>query len=456
MRHNFIQTTGHARRAQQGFTIVELLIVIVVIGILATISLVAYTGIQATAAAAVLKSDLKNASTQLEIAKVESGSYPDDDGSDLPRSDGTTLEYTAAGGDFCLTASSERANTAFRLDSTTGTITEGPCTGHEGTGGGDAELMVTTLAGSTAGSADGTGLAAQFYAPRGVAVDTAGNVYVADYSNHRIRKITPGGVVTTLAGSTQGYADGTGAAAQFRYPFGVAVDTAGNVYVADYGNNRIRKITPSGVVTTLAGSTYGYADGTGAAAQFRYPFGVAVDAADNIYVADQQNHRIRKITPAGIVTTVAGNDSAGFTDGTTESAQFDSPTGVAVDASGAIYIADYFNHRIRMITPGGVVTTLAGSTQGFADGTGSAAQFDYAYGVTVDAVGNVFVADTNNRRIRKITSSGVVTTLAGSTEGFADGTGSSAQFNFPSSVAVDTAGNVYVADTANHRIRKIE
>jgi len=321
--------------------------------------------------------------------------------------------------------------------------------------------VVSTLAGSgTKGFADGAGTAAQFSYPTGVAVDASGNVYLADQENHRIRKITAGGVVSTLAGSgIDGFADGTGIAAQFRYPTGVAVDASGNVYVADNNNNRIRKITAGGVVSTLAGSgIYGFADGTGTAAQFSSPSGVAVDASGNVYVADQDNHRIRKITAEGVVSTVAGSGSAGFADGTSAAAQFQYPYGVAVDATGSIYVADLYNHRIRKITAGGVVSTLAGSgIDGFADGTGAAAQFRYPAGVAVDVAGNVYVVDQINNRIRKITAEGVVSTLAGSgTKGFADGTGTAAQFSSPYGVAVDATGSIYVADTNNHCIRKIQ
>ena len=342
------------------------------------------------------------------------------------------------------------------------------------------QIMVTTLAGSgTYGFVDGAGSTAQFDSPGGVAVDSAGTIYVADSYNNSIRKITPAGEVTTLAGSgTAGFADGTGTDAQFSDPEGVAVDSSGTVYVADTSNQRIRKITPAGEVTTLAGSGTadpldgyidgGFADGTSSAAQFNNPSGVAVDSAGTVYVADIGNQRIRKITPAGVVTTLAGSGTAGFADETGSAAQFSYPSDVAVDSAGTIYVADGNNQRIRKITPAGVVTTLAGSgvadpsmgdyiEGGFADGTGTVAQFYYPSGVAVDSTGTVYVADTYNQRIRKITPAGVVSTLAGSgTAGFADGTGAAAQFNYPSGVAVDLSGTVYAADKNNNRIRKVQ
>ena len=331
-----------------------------------------------------------------------------------------------------------------------------------------ASGMVSTLAGlaGSSGSADGTGSVARFQVPKGVAVDSAGNLYVADTINDTIRKITPAGAVSTLAGFpgifNGGSADGTGSAARFNVPSGLAVDSIGNVYVADTENYTIRKITPAAVVTTLAGlaGTIGSADGTGSAARFYYPSGVAVDDAGNAYVADRNNHTIRKITPSGMVGTLAGlAGTGGSADGTGSAARFSLPQGLAVDSAGNVYVADTGNSTMRKITPGGVVSTLAGLTgsQGSANGTGSAARFRNPPGVAVDSAGNVYVADSNNHTIRKITAAGVVTTLAGlaGSYGSADGTGSGARFYYPDGVAVDSAGNVYVADTSNYTIRKI-
>ena len=183
-----------------------------------------------------------------------------------------------------------------------------------------------------------------------MAVDSSGNVYVTDENNHRIRKITTNGVVSTLAGTNaEGFKDGTASTAQFYYPYGVAVDSSGNVYVADSNNHRIRKITPEGVVTTFAGSTEGFADGTGNTAQFYYPAGVAVDSSGNVYVTDNGNHRIRKITSAGVVTTFAGTGTKDFADGAANTAKFRYPSDVAVDSSGNVYVADERDDRIRKI-----------------------------------------------------------------------------------------------------------
>lgn len=461
---------------------------------------------------------------------------------------------------------------------------------------------VTTLAGSgIAGSANGTGAAARFYSPQGIAVDASGNIYVADTYNNKIRKITPSREVSTLAGTgSLGYQDGYSSSSRFYSPYGVAVDASGTVYVADTYNNRIRKITPEGMVSTLAGSgTKDDADGKGKLAGFNYPKAVAIDAAGTLFVADGDNYKIRQINPEGQVSTLAGSGLKGSADGTGGAASFYSPSAVAIDAigsvyvadtdinkirkinygcftvepalpaglsidirtgaisgtpivatpqtvykvsarntsgtgifnleietkiekpifsyaspqnyeintviaplspvntggpiplgtrtplsgsgatgsadgdgalasffdltgaamddSGNIYVADYNNHKIRKIAPDGATTTFAGNGKAyFADGSAAQASFNGPIGVAVDAAGNVYVADSANHRIRKITPEGTVSTLAGSgTAGFQNGAGTGARFLFPSGLAVDARGNVYVADTNNQRIRKI-
>lgn len=302
-------------------------------------------------------------------------------------------------------------------------------------------MHVSTLAGSSEGASDGQGDTAQFNRPFGVAVDVGGTVYVADKNNHCIRKVTPEGVVSTLAGGSQGFAEGKGSDAQFDNPMDVAVDSSGIVYVADKGNDRIRKITPEGVVSTLAGSSLGLADGDGVLAQFNEPEAIALDASGDIYVADRGNHRIRKIT-AGNVSTLGSN--------------FRHPSGVAVDAAGNVYVAEYFKGLIRKLTPEGDVTILAGSVEGYQDGSGGDAAFFRPRGVVVDTLSNVYVADSANRRIRKITPDGDVSTLAGTgLYGDKNGPANAATFSTINDIALDMAGNVYVADNGNHRIRKV-
>ncbi|HTV47165.1 MAG TPA: NHL repeat-containing protein [Phycisphaerae bacterium] len=325
---------------------------------------------------------------------------------------------------------------------------------------------VTTLAGSakTSGSEDGVGSAAEFNDPVSVAVDNSDNIYVADLLNDTIRKITPDGMVTTFAGRARhkGSADGSGRVARFDWPGDVAVDGVGNVYVSDYKNDTIRTITPDGMVTTLAGQAgqEGSADGAGNTARFDRPCGLAVDSAGNVYVADYGNDTIRKISPDGMVTTLAGQaGQQGSTDGMGRAARFYHPTGVAVDGSGNVYVADDWNNLIRKITPAGVVTTFAGlaNSRGSTDGKGNAARFDSPNSIAVDSAGNLYVTDQINNTIRKITPAEVVTTLAGlaGSSGSADGTGSAARFYSPCGMAIDGYGNLYVADAANNTIRKL-
>jgi sugar lactone lactonase YvrE len=321
---------------------------------------------------------------------------------------------------------------------------------------------VTTLAGSsTPGFAEGTGTAAAFNAPSGIVVDASGMIYVADAGNHRIRMITPAGVVSTLAGSgTPGSTNATGTAAQFNFPVAVSLDGSGNVYVADSNNHLIRMITPAGVVTTLAGTRQGYTDpGPTSTAQFNGPNGVAFDAVSgNVYVSDPGNQLIREITPDGFVLNLAGNRIAGLSNGRGDQAEFRNPGGLVVDASGNVYVADAGNQQIRVITPGGVdVSTFAGnSTAGNGDGPLTAASFNLPSGITTDVSGNLFIADMGNNRIREITAGQILSTLAGNgTTGFANGIASKAEFNSPVGAVADGSGNVYVTDNFNNVIRKI-
>lgn len=328
--------------------------------------------------------------------------------------------------------------------------------------------QVTTLAGSGRGFADGKGEAAQFDAPIDVTVDEKGNVYVADSANHRIRLIAPSGKATTLAGSAEvGDADGVGGAARFSSITGIALAPSGVIFLADSVEMdphpmRVRSITTAGEVSTLAGGTEaGYTDGQGSAAFFRTPANLTVDKDGNIYVADTNNHRIRLVKPDGTVSTFAGPSgsgyAAGYKDGAATEAKFNGPRGLAVDSAGNVFVADTGNHCIRKITPDGQVTTLAGSKDaGYSDGIGAEARFNYPTDIAVDSQGNLYIADTANHRIRKITPDGIVTTLAGNGQpGFADGAADKAQFRAPEGIAVDAQGNVYVADTGNHRIRRI-
>jgi ABC-type branched-subunit amino acid transport system substrate-binding protein/sugar lactone lactonase YvrE len=325
-------------------------------------------------------------------------------------------------------------------------------------------VTVSTLAGDGYwGCRDGPGAQARFNGIEGgMAVDSEGNVYVAE-RGHRVRRITRDGMVSTLAGTgVPGYVDGPGATAQFNYPNGVALDVAGNVYVADTFNHRIRIICPDLEVSTLAGDgEAGYQDGPGAQAQFNAPTDVAVDTAGVIYVADSRNNRIRAISPEGMVTTLAGSGERGFQDGPPEQAQFDGPSRLAVDEGGNVYVCDSLdrefrgNHAVRRIAPDGTVTTLAGNGQpGLTDGPLAQARFYHLGGLDVDAAGNVYIADVLSERIRVITPQGMVYTLAGTgASGYADGPGSKATFLWPKGVVLAGAGRLYVADCASNRIR---
>ena len=320
-------------------------------------------------------------------------------------------------------------------------------------------MDVVTLAGSTTGHHDGQGAAARFSFPKGVACCPDGGALVVD--GHRIRTVSAGGAVATFAGSeTRGSQDGQGTAARFDHPNQIARDADGNSYIANAGNNLIRKVTPGGLVSTFAGTgEEGDKDGHCSEATFNSPTGVAVSpTTGNIIVADSNNHRIRIISVRdGFVFTLAGS-TLGFADGVGPAAQFYNPWHVACDEAGDVYITDYSNHRIRKVTVADrAVTTLAGDgTAGHRDGPGAQARFKHPLGIAVDGGGNILVTEFTGHRIRMVTPAGATSTLAGDgAKGDADGQGATARFNGPQGVAVDAAGNLLVAESGKSRVRRV-
>jgi len=335
---------------------------------------------------------------------------------------------------------------------------------------------VTTFAGDgTAGLRDGLQEMAWFDRPWGLALDVENNLYVADRYNHRIRKVTPEGDVSTFAGVgltgrdngrlENGRATGS---ARFNHPTSMLIDTAGNFYVADSWNDHIRKITTSGTVSNFAGAD-GYCS-TSSPACFDGPSSIVADASGNFYVVDAYNHRIVKVGPSGgTLSTFAGasegREGSGFVNATGANARFRQPEGIAIDAAGNLYVTDTENHCIRKITQDRVVSTFAGkcTERGFEDGMGTDARFNMPNGIAMDAkTGTLYVADSDNHRIRTLSPEGYVSTLAGSGPtgceygAFADGAGTSvARFDHPVGIAVDKEGTLYVADSRNHRVRKI-
>lgn len=324
--------------------------------------------------------------------------------------------------------------------------------------------VVKLVAGSgTAAFADAIGAAASFAQPHGGALDNFGNLYVGDHSNHRIRKVVLAtGAVSTLAGNgTAAWTDGTGANANFWSPVGVAYDEQGFLYIGDTGNARLRKVVLStGAVSTIAGNSVGYAEGNGTSARFSAPRGVELDGLGNLYIADAGNHRIRKIVlSTGAVSTVVGNGNAAWVDGNGTSASINCAEGLALDNMGNLYIADTYNHLIRkVVLATGNVTTLAGNgTAALTDGTGTKAQFYHPVSIVCDKQGNLFVGDFHNNSIRKVTPSGVVTTIAGNgVLGTTDGTGTMAKFANPEEVVMDPQGILYVMEFSSSNIRKVE
>lgn len=319
---------------------------------------------------------------------------------------------------------------------------------------------VTTIAGSgNAGFSNGAGSSAQFYWPVGLALDAIGNIYVSDSDNCSIRKIDTAGVVSTVVGSGRQRDECLnspfGAA---HYPGGIAVDTVGNIFVSVGNSNAIYKVSALGVVSLFVGGGRGYADGQGVAATFNYPGAMTIDSADNLYVADAGNQQIRKISPTGFVTTIAGTGEQGFNDGTCSTATFNGLSGIALDTRGNIYLSDEGNNAIRKISTSCVVSTLpGGSTPGFVQRNGNTIGTLFApHGVAVDSQGNVFVGDFGNHALRMISPSGVLSTVAGTgVDASADGSGVLASFGDITSLAIDAQGNILVADRSKNVIKKV-
>jgi trimeric autotransporter adhesin len=386
-----------------------------------------------------------------------------------------------------------------------------------------ADGIISTVAGNGGLGFSGDGgpaTAAKMYNPTGVAVDADGNIYIADKGNTRIRRVTTGGVIDTVAGGGSGNSSGDGGPAtnaRLSYTLSVAVDSAGNFYfseedhsvrkvsgngiistvagngnagfsgdggpataanlyrawglatdtlggfyIADFGNHRVRKVTAAGLISTVAGNgTYGYSGDGGPAteSQLHYPSRMAIDYAGNFYIADQDNHRIRKISIDGIISTVAGNGAAGFSGdgGPATAAQLNSPLGVAVDSAGNIYIADWYNYRIRKVSADGVISTVAGNGAGAGGSSGDGGRATdariYPYGVAADSQGNVYIPDSY--RIRKVTANGVIGTVAGGGSGGDGSPATDAKLNGPFAVTIDFAGNLYIAEYSGNCIRKV-
>lgn len=320
---------------------------------------------------------------------------------------------------------------------------------------------VSTFAGTgVAGNTDGVATSASFNRPLGIAVDSSGNVFVSDYVNCRIRKVTTSGTVSTFVGSSCGYNDANGTSASIQNSTHIAVDSSGNFYLTDTNNYRIRKITASGDVTTFAGSGANTStDGTGTGASLYQPRGILVDTTGTVYVGEN-GHVIRKISAAGVVTTLAGTAyTPGSSDGTGASVRFQNPFGIATDNTGNLFVADDGNNTIRKITIGaGTTTTYSGSSSeaGSTDGSLTVARFYSPNALVFDSSQNLYVVDRGNNKIRKITKDGTVSTIAGTgTAGSTDGDGKTATFNNPRAIAIDSSGNLYIADDLNHKIRKI-
>ncbi len=343
--------------------------------------------------------------------------------------------------------------------------------GCGGSSSGSGSGTINTVVGSNITGFSGDGGAAtlaRLNAPSGVAVDSSGNIYVADFNNSRIRKVDSKGTISTFAGNGIASFGGDGGAAtsaMLNGPISVAVDGSGNLYIADQLNNAVRKVASNGTITTIAGTTVAGYNGDNIAAttaQLNLPSGVAVDGSGNVYIADFGNQRIRKVSSTGTITTIAGTGVAGFAgdNGAATAAQMSAPIAVALDKSGNLVICDQGNNRIRQVTSSGTISTIAGS--GVAGSTGdngsaTAAQLANPSGVAVDGSGNVYISDTVNQRVRKVSGGNIFNAAGIGTAGFlGDGSAATkAELNGPFGLAVDASGNLYIADSRNQVVRKV-
>ena len=328
--------------------------------------------------------------------------------------------------------------------------------------------IINTIAGNGTYGYSGDGgsaIAAEINRPLGVAVDSKGNIFIPDGTNNRIRKVSTNGIISTVAGNVIQGSNGDGSTAitaELNLPSGVAVDASGNLYIADAANSRIRKVTTNGIISTVAGNgnrSFSGDGGSATSASLYLPNSVAVDTSGNIYIADTYNNRIRKVNNKGIINTIAGNGIAGFSGdyGQATSAELNNPTGILLDASGNLFIADANNNRIRKVISNGTINTVAGGGNYGDGGSATNAKLNNPKGIALDASGNLFIADEANNIIHKIGSNGIINLVAGGgILGLGDGgSATSAKLISPQGVALDASGNLYIADNGNNRIRKV-